>query len=61
MKQTKYGLKIKTPQGNVVWYNMWTEAIDDVMKPYLFNTQSAAEEFRDNYELTNFTVVEYDE
>lgn len=56
----KYGLKFSN-NINDVWYKQWTESVDDVPKPYLFNTPEAAEEFRDNHELKIFVVEKYNE
>lgn len=59
MKLVKFGLKIQTPTGGIIWYNQWIETVDDVSQPYLFNSMAAAEEFRDSHELKNFKVEEY--
>lgn len=52
----KYGIKIKTPSGNYVWYNWFNEAAGDQSEPYPFGSMELAEEHADKHELPNYIV-----
>ncbi len=52
----KYGIKIKTPHGNYVWYNWFNEAAGDQAKPYQFAASELAEEHAEQHELPNYII-----
>jgi hypothetical protein len=52
----KYGIKIKTPSGDYVWFNWFNEAMGDQSKPYTFDSGSLAEEYAQQHELPNYHV-----
>ena len=54
----KYGIKLKTSNGEYVWYKWWNESMDEPACIKTFESHQEADDYIDAHELPTTSIVE---